>query len=384
MSRRNKWLLATAFLIVAGGLVTVRFFRPFQVVAAKPEQNVPVQVYGLGTLEAHTISKVGFKISGTLVSLEVDQGDRVRKGQVLARLDPTEQESRVLKAAVDVEKARAAILVAKAGEERARFNLKHRERMDQRRQPLLQKGFVSLEDADEKRVGAELARAELKLSAGEAVAAEAALKYAEAQLKLEKVLLSQHTLIAPFDGQIVSRHKELGSVQVSNEPLFTLVDPNTIWARVYVDEGSAGGLKVGQRAEIRLRSEKSKSFPGHIARVDIESDRASEERCIHITFDTAPEEYHLGEQTEAIITTAVLEKGWFLPATAIKDLNGSAGKVWSLKGGKLDLHKIFLGYRLLDGRYQILGINQDCMPIAGFPANAREGARAVVMEESPQ
>jgi len=67
-------------------LFVVWLKSPLKVIPAKLEDNVPVQVYGLGMLAAHTVSKIGFKVSGTLVSLEADQGDRVKKGQVLARL----------------------------------------------------------------------------------------------------------------------------------------------------------------------------------------------------------------------------------------------------------------------------------------------------------
>lgn len=379
---KRKILWAIALLLIIGiGIGAFRLLMPVKVVAARPEHNVPVQVYGLGTLEAHTISKIGFKISGTLVSLEVDQGDPVSKGQVLARLDSAEQETRVLKAAANVEKAKAAILVAKAAEEKARSNLRLKEKQDQRRQSLAQRGVVSVEEADEKRTGADLARAELSLAAGEKVAAEAALKDAEAQLQLEKVLLSQHVLTAPYDGRIVSRHKELGSIQISNEPLFTVLDPNTIWARVFVDEETAGSLRAGQNAEIRLRSARGKVFPGRIERIDIESDRASEERCVHVAFDRSPEDYHLGEQAEAVITVATLGGGWVLPAAAVKDLVGSTGLVWSVRDERLDLHKITVGHRLLDGRYEILGLSKEWLPLVRVPSGAAVGRRASVMEE---
>ncbi len=381
MFGRRKLLILAFPISFVIGIFGLRVFTPVKVAAVKFEHNVPVQVYGLGTLEAHIVSRVGFKISGTLVSLEVDQGDRVKKGQVLARLDSAEQESRVLKAVANVEKSKAAILVAKAAEEKARFTLKHSEKMDQRRQPLVQKGIVSMEEADEKRIGVDLARAALNLAAGEKIAADAALKDAEAQLKFEQVLLSQHVLIAPYDAQIVSRHKDLGSVQNSNEPLFTLADPGTIWARVYVDEEMAGGLKIGQNAEIRLRSEKGKVYSGRIERIDIESDRASEERCVNIAFDNPPEDYHLGEQVEALVRLTTLDGSWLVPASDIKDITGSTGKIWSIRHGELDLNTVSLGHRLLDGRYEILGLEPEWRPVVGVPAGAKRGLKVVLIEE---
>ena len=238
-----------------------------QVSALPQERDVPVQVYGLGTVEAHTLSKIGFRISGTLTKLNADHGDRVRKGEVLALLDSAEQKNRVEKAASGVERARAAILIVEAGEQRAKANLKHKERLNLRRDGLVSKGYVSVEDAEKKRIGVEVAHAEVKLAQADVVAARAALREALAQHELEKVLLSQHELIAPYDAQIVTRHKELGSVQLANEPLFTLVDTDTLWARVHVDEERAGSLRIGQPAEIRLRSVPGKHFRGRVKRL---------------------------------------------------------------------------------------------------------------------
>lgn len=381
MVGRRKLYIAAALIITVAAFFVKWLNNPLKVIPAKLEHNVPVDVYGLGTLEAHTVSKIGFKISGTLVSLEVDQGEQVKKGQVLARLDSEEQKSRVLKAEANVLKSKAAILVAKAKEEKARYDLRHKENLHERRQVLVQKGATSTEEVEEKRTGAEMARAELSLAIGEKIAAEAELKDTEAQLKFENVLLSQHVLVAPYDGRIVSRNKELGSIQSSNEPLFTLVDPQTIWARVYVDEEMAGGLRIGQSSEIRLRSAKGEIYPGRIARIDIESDRASEERCVHVAFDNPPEEFHLGEQAEAVVRIALLKESWLVPANDIRQRSSSTGQVWFVRDGKLDLHNVLLGHRLLDGRYEIRGLEPGCRPIVKVPVNAKKGQQAAFWEE---
>lgn len=377
---KKRYLLLLLPLSVAT-ILGMRLFKPVEVVALREEKNLPVQVYGLGTLEVHTLSKVGFKVPGTLVALHVDHGDRVRKGDVLARLDSAEQESRVAKALASVEKAKAAVLVAKAGEERARASLKFKEKLDWRRRSLAQSKAISEEEADEKRSAVEVAQAEVKLAEGDVASAQAALKDALAQLELEKVILSQHTLTAPYDARIVARQKELGSVLAANEPLFTLMDPTTIWAKVHVDEELAGSLRVGQPAEIRLRSAPGRIFQGRVERIDIESDRVSEERRVYVSFESLPEELHLGEQTEAVITVANIDKGFAVPGSEIRELNGSTGLVWTLSDGRLEERRVSLGYRLLDGRVQILGdYPKGCTPVLHVPSTARNGARAAVSQ----
>jgi len=66
-------------------------FRPITVEVASVERDVPVRVFGLGTVEARIVSQIGFEASGALVELNVDHGDQVRRGAVLDRLYSQEE-----------------------------------------------------------------------------------------------------------------------------------------------------------------------------------------------------------------------------------------------------------------------------------------------------
>jgi HlyD family secretion protein len=381
MVMKRAWFALPALLVALGLVIAWKLLRPVEVAALLPEKDVRIQVYGLGTLEVHTLSRIGFKVPGTLAKLNADHGDRVRKGDILARLDAAEQESRVAKAAASAERSRAALVVARAGRERARVTLTHREKLLQRRLPMVQSGAVSMEDADEKRNAVDVARAELALAEGEVVSAEAALKDALAQLEIERVLLSEHVLEAPYDAEVVARHKELGSVQTANEPLFTVMDPATLWARVHVDEALAGGLRVGQSAEIRLRSAPGRSFRGRVARIDIESDRVSEERRVHLAFEDPPDQVHLGEQAEALITLATLDQAILLSDADIRQREGASALAWGVEDGRLCLHRVSLGPRLLDGRYPVAtGDAPPGLRLVKPPPGAKVGDQVVLVE----
>ena len=94
-----------------------------------------------------------------------------------------------------------------------------------------------------------------------------------------------HTLTAPYDAMVTARLKELGSALAAGEPVFTLIDPKTVWVLAYIDESKAGEIKVGEPAEIVLRSAPSQRYHGKVARIEPESDRVNEERRIEIAFD---------------------------------------------------------------------------------------------------
>ena len=105
-----RWIVgAVAIVATIGTVGTYRWQRPVSVHVAQIEKDVPIQVYGLGTVEAQTVSKIGFETAGTLVELKVDQGDTVKSGALLARLQSREQEAHVAQARAAVTQAEATV-----------------------------------------------------------------------------------------------------------------------------------------------------------------------------------------------------------------------------------------------------------------------------------
>ena len=124
MTRRSTLLLAIvlAVVVVGGASAWTFFFRPVNVQVAQRVSDVPVQVFGLGTVEARVTSKVGFKVSGVLADVRPDVGDRVAKGEILARLDDREQSARVARTRATIEQAEANLQRAMASVQKAEAN----------------------------------------------------------------------------------------------------------------------------------------------------------------------------------------------------------------------------------------------------------------------
>ncbi len=215
--------------------------------------------------------------------------------------------------------------------------------------------------------------ADLNLANSDVLVAKAAISDAKAQQELQTATLDFHTLVAPYDAMVTARLKELGSALSAGQPVFTLIDPKSIWVLAYIDESKAGEIKVGEPAEIVSRSRPNQRLHGQVARIEPESDRVNEERKVEITFDRIPDYANLGEQAEVYITTVRLPQALLVPEAAITGLGKDHGTVWTVENGHLQQHEVTLGHRLLDGRYEISG---------GVPANAmvvtqlRSGLRA--------
>ena len=109
----------SAVLATAGTGVWTLFLRPVSVQVSQVERDVPIEVFGLGTVEARVTSKVGFKVSGVLLDLRADVGERVAKGSVLGRLDDREQSARVARTRAATAQAEANVQRAAASVEKA-------------------------------------------------------------------------------------------------------------------------------------------------------------------------------------------------------------------------------------------------------------------------
>jgi len=382
--RLFRYLLPLLGIGAAGAAVVLfLFIRPLPVEVARPAENVPIQIFGLGTVEARILSKIGFEVGAALVELNADHGDRVGKGQVLARLHSAEQEARVAKAKAGIVNVEAAIKKSEAGVGKARAVLAQKKQTNKRKQALVARQTVSVESAEEAQMEQDVAAADLAVAISDVDVAKAALEDARSQFEVENVLLDHHVLRAPYDAIIVQRHKELGSVLSPGEALFTLVAPETVWALAYVDETRAGDLRVDQPAEVRLRSFPRQMFGGHVTRIGIESDRVSEERRVYIVCDRCPESFHLGEQVEVFITTGVLDRALLVPETAIEHFSGTNGTVWTVEDGELRRREVALGHRTLDSRLEIIdGLPDGARVVSVLRPGLREGRAAKVLKET--
>ncbi|RLQ20499.1 efflux RND transporter periplasmic adaptor subunit [Seongchinamella sediminis] len=381
MNRRvRNVLLALAGVCLAATVVAVLLFvRPLTVEVVQPAANIPVQVFGLGTVEARISSSIGFEVGAGLVELHADHGDRLQQGEIIARLQSAEQQARVAKSQAGIINAEAAVKRAQAAVDKAIAVLTQKEQRNKRKQALLANNTVAAEVAEEAQMEAAVAAAELAVARSDREVAQAALADARSQYDYERVLLDQHVLRAPYDAIVVARHKELGSVLSPGEPLFTLVAPETVWTLAYVDEARAGDIRVGQAAQVRLRSQPRRLLQGQVTRIGIESDRVSEERRVYIACDGCPQSFHLGEQAEVFITTAVLDNALLVPEAAVTAFDGAQGLVWTVDDGRLRQQQVVFGKRTLDARLEIVdGLPDGLQVVSEQAPGLREGRRVRV------
>jgi HlyD family secretion protein len=367
---------------VAGLAFAYLSLRPIEVTVAPVVENVPVRVFGLGTVEARVLSKIGFEVGAAITELNADHGDVVKQGQVLARLHATQQEAKVARAKVAVLSADVAVKKAEANVVKARAILAQRLEVNKRKQELVSRQVTSAQAAEEAQRDEDVAKAELLVAETDVEVGKAQLSDAKAQLAYEAAILKQHTLVAPYDALVVDRQKELGTVIKAGDPIFTLVATGSIWALAYIDESRSGAIREDQRVEVRLRSLPHQVFPARVVRIGIESDRVTEERRVYVKCDQCPVRFHLGEQAEVLITVATLPEARLVPEVAVTGYDGTKGTVWTVENGRLKRRVVSFGHRTEDSRLEVAEkLPEGVDVVTRLSAALHEGRAVRAMEE---
>lgn len=380
---RRLWIFGSLAVLAIGAAVLFVMERPLSVAVVRSETGVPLRIYGLGTVEARVLSRIGFEAGAALSTLSADVGDRVSKGQELATLHPAEQQARVARAQAVMTANTANLAKAGAAVDRARAQLAQREAANKRQQSLVRRDVASAQGAEEAQRDEDVARADLAVAEADVNLIRAEKEDAAAALQLEETLLAHHRLAAPFDAVIVARHAEPGTVVKSGDPIFTLIDPGTVWIQAYIDEERAGQLALGQQGTIRLRSRPQDTFNGIVARIGLESDRVNEERRVWLTCTDCPEPMYLGEQAEVRITTGVRESALMVPEMAISGFDGHRGRAWLVQDGRLTQAELTFGARDDRGRVEVTaGVPEGAFVVALPPKGADEG-RLARIEDAP-
>lgn len=345
VARIKSYLVWPLVVIAALVLVKLTLLAPPRVkVVTVQKRDLTAQVYGNGTVEAKVMVGVSSKITGRIVELYCDQGDHVKRGQLLARLESGDLFQQQLQSEAGVSKAAANLNVERASLQKARANLILAENNARRYNALLNSGMVSRQEAEQYENIYQVAREDVVRSAAmlEAIQMEQAANRAGVGFARSKV--ADTRIYAPHDGVIISRDLENGATATPGQAIFTLADPRTIWIKANVDESQLAGVAVGRNAVITLRSSPGKQWGGRVARLGHQSDRVTEELEVDVVFIPPLQSFRLGEQAEVYITTGIKGAVPSLPS-AVLITSGKNPGVWVAENGRLKFKLVTIGIK---------------------------------------
>jgi membrane fusion protein, heavy metal efflux system len=311
--RAHLWLIGVlaAGLVAALGTAIDLARRPaasrppMLVLAPATRGQVVGTVRAAGRVEAANTVALTQPIAGRLIRVAAEAGDRVVRGQVLARFDP-------LPLRADLARAEARMVAAEAAAYEAELKLgqvvRRLEGARGRRYP---QPDESDEETSDLAALAEIAHARTSSAMAEVAARETALR-------LEYRRLSRSEVRAPAAGFVQSREVEEGQVVAAGTPLFRFTpEPTRLQAAVSIPELHMAEVKVGQEVVLTAPAFPGRRFAGRIARLLPVRDRPDAVRLPVVISFEAPGELRPGMTIEATIRTPGAEGAWRVPTAAL-------------------------------------------------------------------
>jgi HlyD family secretion protein len=340
--RHWKWLL----LVLPAGVAIywLRFAPVPGVVHPVATADVTGETMGTGTLEARYTAALGPRITGRITAVNVDQGDRVAAGQLLATLDDAEARRHL--GAAEAARAASATTVTRIRTEEARAQavLKRAQLEHTRAVSLVDSRSLAESERDKATEQLRIAEADLarvRAAIAEAVQAEAA---AASQVALQQEILAHTRLTAPFAGLVTRRDRHPGDVVNPGGTVLQLVATDEIWVSAWIDETAIARLAPDQPARIVFRAEPDTPYPGRVARLGRETDRETREFLVDVRLDRLPPNWTIGQRAEVFIETGRRPAVVALPAAFLVFRDGVAG-TWILRDGRARWQPVTPGLR---------------------------------------
>ena len=225
---------------------------------AKVERGpLTATVSSTGTLNPVTSVQVGTQVSGQIKELFVDFNSQVKKGELIARIDPETLQYRVRQAEADLEAGRSSL-------NRARVSLANTQRDLDRTKELVARNFTSPAELDR-------AQSTFDLGAAEVRTAQAVVQQREAQLATAKVDLGRTEIRAPVDGVVIKRSVDVGQTVAASlqaPELFVIAkDLRDMQVDTSIDEADVGRIRVGQKASFTVDAFPGRTFNGEVKTV---------------------------------------------------------------------------------------------------------------------
>ena len=209
------------------------------------------------TTLAFASANIFARASGYIGRREVDIGDRVKQGQLLAEIVAPELDHQIAQAEATLDQLKSALQQAQANRELARVTW-------DRDQPLVEKGWATAQQGT-------IDQQTLKGQDAAVSVAEANVTAEEAQLQVLHQQKVYQRVVAPFDGVITQRNVDVGSLvqadATSDTFMFTLMQSNVIRTQVFVPQEEAFGLKPGVNAAVQVSEIPDRTFPGTVTRI---------------------------------------------------------------------------------------------------------------------
>jgi HlyD family secretion protein len=227
-----------------------------------------------GTLQAVTTVQVGSQVSGNISYLGADFNSIVKKGQVVAKLDPSLFDAQLQQARANLQQTRANLSKSQSDLERAKVMLTDAEQKYTRAQGLSAKQLLPQSDLDAAKIAVDSAQASLASAQATVTQTQAAVSQSQATVNQNQVNLDHTTIEAPIDGIIIQRSVDVGQTVAASMQAPTLfiiaADLTKMQVNANIDEADVGRIRPGQHVTFKVDAYPTDTFEGTVSQIRLQ------------------------------------------------------------------------------------------------------------------
>ncbi|HEX9141712.1 MAG TPA: efflux RND transporter periplasmic adaptor subunit [Gaiellaceae bacterium] len=273
--RRRIWLAVAAGIcalaVLLGARLRSRGDRLTHLTAKVQRGEIRDVVDATGTVNAVITVQVGSQVSGTIARLNADFNSRVRKGDVVALIDPQLFDGALKQAVADLENARANVTAADANVVKARATLDQTKADYERAQSMAKDGVGTQQSLDQAKAGYESAKASVDAAVANVTQAKAQASQKDAAVAVARTSLEYTVIRSPIDGIVVARNVDVGQTVAASlqaPTIFTIAQDLTkmlVYAKV--DESDVGRIRMLQPVTFKVDAFPKEVFAGAVSQV---------------------------------------------------------------------------------------------------------------------
>ncbi|TLY68417.1 MAG: efflux RND transporter periplasmic adaptor subunit [Gammaproteobacteria bacterium] len=378
---RRPWIIGAVVLLVA--LLVAGAWLGVSGRGALPVHTAVAQPIGATAANASVLDATGYvtarreatvsaQITGTLIEVLIEEGEHVKAGQVLARLDDTAQRASLAQAQAQLHGAESLLAQYEAQLAQSQRDLK-------RAEDLLERKLVSAQAVEQ-------ARTQVAAQTAQVQAQRRQIELTAASVRSARVQLEYCTVHAPFSGVVIAKAAQVGEIVspfsagggYTRTGIGTIVDMDSLEIEVDVNEAYINRVQPGQPVASVLNAYPDWTIPSHVIAIIPTADRskatvkvriALEVKDPRIVPDMGVRVSFLEEKKAAAAPTQPAVRGVLVPAAALR-LDGAEQVVFVLKGHKAQRRAVTLGGASGESRLVLLGVSpgeaglRDDMPVS--------------------
>jgi multidrug efflux pump subunit AcrA (membrane-fusion protein) len=390
---------------------------PIPVTVARTEtRNVPAVVQTTGSLVADETSNIAPKVAGKVVNVNIDVGDFVGQGAVIAKIDDSDPRRRLAAAEAGVKQAVAAVRqaearlglgpngkfsasqipevqAANANLQQAQAELRQAEANEARYRDLVQSGDAAMITYEQYRTARDTARArvnaareQLEAAANAArqnnqaiASAEAGVEAARTQVAIARQEVADTIVRAPFSGFVTARDVAVGEFVSSADTIATLIRSNPIKIQMQVSEADVPTITVGRGVSVQVDAYRDRRFAGTVSAINPSVDPTSRSAIVEARIENGDNALRAGMFATARINKEGGGTGIFVPKSAVyyHEATGSY-RAFVINEGVARLKVVQLGTEEGDSVQILSGLNAEETVATSNLDQLFEGARVAV------